>query len=165
VDNNGQTVTTPRLTDFCEQGAIDVTLRGQDIYGSVEGRPAVYNFFVNFPPTVTLTNPGSVPAGVPVQFAFQGFDRDGNPNDLLYRWAFGNAAGIYEPLSPLTHFDPGDLFIDAFFQPNETGQHRLKIVAQDQCGVGSESEEAEIVFTVTAPRVPATAPPAQGVSR
>lgn len=165
VNNNGQTVTDPRPADFCEQVAIIVTARGQDAYGNVEGRPKVYNFFVNFPPTVTLTNPGSVPSGVPVQFAFQGHDRDGNPNDLLYQWAFGDAGGNYEPLSSPTHFDPGDLFIDAFFQPNETGQHRLKMVAQDQCGVAALSEEVEITFNVTAPPVPADAPPAQGVSR
>jgi hypothetical protein len=160
VNNSGQTVTTPRLATFCSQVPIQVTLRGVDVYANTEGRPHVYNFFVNFPPTVSLPNPGNVPSGVPVQFAFTGADRDGNPNDLLYRWAFDDDA-----LSSPTHFDPGDLFIDAFFQPTETGTHRLGILVRDQCGVDSESDRVEIQFNVTAPPVPRTAPPAEGGSR
>ncbi|MBZ0269670.1 hypothetical protein K8I85_16080 [bacterium] len=159
IDNSGQTVTTPRPLDFSAQVPIVVTLRGEDIYANVEGLPEEHNFVVNYPPTVTLQNPGNVPSGVPIEFAFQGFDRDGNPALLRYRWSFDGA-----PLSALTQFAPGDLFIDAFFQPNETGSHTLELRAQDAGGVEAESEPVQITFNVTSPPVPPTVP-AEGESR
>jgi hypothetical protein len=132
---------------------LQLQVAGEDVYGNVETKPTPVPLYANFPPVVTAQQVGIVNAGVPVHFPFSGYDRDGHPDSLRYRWQFDNNLP-----SPLTSFPPGALKIDAFFQASEAGNHQLKIWAQDNGGAASESEPALVAFTVVVPGPPEARP-------
>lgn len=116
-------------------------VRGRDIHGNSEGHPAIYRFFVNYPPTVVIDTISQIPVNTSVRFGFEGDDIDSDPDELRYIWQFDS-----ELASPVTTFDPDSLFLDAFF--TEIGNHRLRMWAQDSEGFDAQSEEALLEFTV-----------------
>lgn len=149
IDSQGQPTTAPRPLDVTSLVVpVQLSVRGQDVYNNVENRPTVIPFYVNFRPTVDIDPVATVPSGTNVHFTFTADDHDGDPDSLTYAWTFDS------PTAPSTfvHLDP--LRIDAFFGPGETGNHQLRVWAQDLGGAASRSEPDAQSFTVTAPPGP-----------
>ncbi|GJM44033.1 MAG: hypothetical protein DHS20C21_08750 [Gemmatimonadota bacterium] len=127
----------------------NLEVRGRDIHGKVEGRPEVVRLFVNFPPKVTINPSPPIVVNTAARFTFSLSDVDSDPSQLRYRFQIDDE--LPSPVTVIT----GPLVIDAFFQ--EVGTHRLKIWAQDQGGVQSQSEPAELIINVI-PAEPASHP-------
>jgi hypothetical protein len=126
-------------------------VKGIDIYNNVEQKPDSVYMYVNFQPTVAFTqlpDTTRILTGAPVNFWFQGGDKDSDPDGLRYRWKFSLDVSGQQPVS----LNPDSLFVRRAFTPSEVGHHTLSVWAQDPSGSVRESAPAVVGFTVVQPR-------------
>ncbi|MGQ0722186.1 MAG: hypothetical protein ACT4PE_11545 [Candidatus Eiseniibacteriota bacterium] len=148
------TCPTPERLNVTDTGrGIPFLVKGIDVYENAEGRPDTVFMYVNFQPTVQFTGPDqqNVVTGAPVDFWFDGDDKDSDPTSLRYRWKFNDQISGTQPAS----LHPDSLFVRRAFTPSEAGVVTLQVWAQDVSGSVRESAPDMITITVTVPRSPA----------
>jgi hypothetical protein len=145
-------VPTPFPLLSTDQGnGLPLFVKGIDIYENVEQRPDTAYMYVNFQPTVLFTGPSIVDVvwGAPVEFWFQGDDKDSDPALLRYAWKFSFPPGTIT--QPVTFANQDSLFVRQAFTPSQVGTHTLTIWSQDASGSVRQSEPSTITIRVSNP--------------
>lgn len=146
--------TLPLLSTDGTTSGIALSVRGRDTYGQTEGNPDRVDLMINFAPGVEFANPfpGDVPVGPPFRFDFSAFDKDSNPDSLLFQWRFATPVnGQFG--GPFT--TPVDLdlpyFVEEAFTISDIGPKVLELIATEANGGSPFRSYPDTVFFTVVP--------------